>query len=163
MKTWSSARTVRLPSRVSRKALRARVADAYEALGLPVPDPSALCSRLPPADRKILEIVRAFSSGARFVLLDEPSASLDPRMTDWLIGAMHEAARGRSLGIIFVSHRLREVQRGTDRVTILRDGTVVWDGPATGSLRRTWWGTLRERKLRPELTRPRNNKSSAVA
>jgi len=116
------------PARVSRKALRSRVAEAYEALGLPVPDPSALCSRLPPADRKILEIVRAFSSGARFVLLDEPSASLDPRMTDWLIGAMNEAARERSLGIIFVSHRLREVQRGTDRVTILRDGRVVWDG-----------------------------------
>ncbi|MGD0810301.1 MAG: ATP-binding cassette domain-containing protein, partial [Acidimicrobiales bacterium] len=101
------------PSTVSRRAMRSRVAGAYEALGLPVPDASALCSKLPPADRKILEIVRAFSSGVRFVLLDEPSASLDPRMTDWLIGAMHEAARVRSLGIIFVSHRLREVQRGT--------------------------------------------------
>jgi ABC-type sugar transport system ATPase subunit len=120
------------PSVVSRKAMRARVATAYEALGLPVPDASALCSKLPPADRKILEIVRAFSSGARFVLLDEPSASLDPRMTDWLIAAMHEAARVRSLGIIFVSHRLREVQRGTDVVTILRDGKVVWDGPCDG-------------------------------
>jgi ribose transport system ATP-binding protein len=116
------------PAIVSRKALRTRVAEAYAALGLPVPDPTALCSRLPPPDRKILEIVRAFSSGASFVLLDEPTASLDPRMTDWLIGAMHEAARRRSLGIIFVSHRLREVQRGTDKVTILRDGKVVWDG-----------------------------------
>jgi ABC-type sugar transport system ATPase subunit len=120
------------PSVVSRKAMRARVAVAYEALGLPVPNASALCTKLPPADRKILEIVRAFSSGARFVLLDEPSASLDPRMTDWLIAAMHEAARVRSLGIIFVSHRLREVQRGTDVVTILRDGKVVWDGPCDG-------------------------------
>ena len=120
------------PSTVSRRAMRSRVAGAYEALGLPVPDASALCSKLPPADRKILEIVRAFSSGVRFVLLDEPSASLDPRMTDWLIGAMHEAARGLSLGIIFVSHRLREVQRGTDVVTILRDGKVVWDGPCDG-------------------------------
>jgi len=120
------------PATVSRKAMRSRVAGAYEALGLPVPDASALCSKLPPADRKILEIVRAFSSGVRFVLLDEPSASLDPRMTDWLIGAMHEAARVRSLGIIFVSHRLREVQRGTDVVTILRDGKVVWDGPCDG-------------------------------
>jgi ABC-type sugar transport system ATPase subunit len=45
---------------------------------------------------------------------------------------MHEAARVRSLGIIFVSHRLREVQRGTDVVTILRDGKVVWDGPCDG-------------------------------
>ncbi len=116
-------------ARVSRKHLRRRVVDAYEALGLPTPDPFALCSGLPPPDRKILEVVRAFSSGSRFVLLDEPTASLDPRMTDWLIGAMHDAARDRSLGIIFVSHRLREVQRGTDRVTILRDGTVVWDGP----------------------------------
>ncbi len=114
---------------VSRRDLRRRVVEAYEALGLPTPDPFALCSGLPPADRKILEVVRAFSSGARFVLLDEPTASLDPRMTDWLISAMHNAARERSLGIIFVSHRLREVQRGTDRVTILRDGTVVWDGP----------------------------------
>src|SRR5579863_10288006 len=41
------------PARISRKALRSRVAEAYEALGLPVPDSSALCSRLPPADRKI--------------------------------------------------------------------------------------------------------------
>lgn len=115
-------------ARVRRSDLNNRVAAAYKALGLPTPDPSVLCSSLSPADRKILEIVRALSSGARFVLLDEPSAALDPRMTDWLIAAMRKAATERSLGIIFVSHRLREIQRGTDRVTILRDGKVVWDG-----------------------------------
>ena len=114
--------------RVRKRDLSDRVVEAYEALGLPAPHPFVPCSSLSPADRKILEIVRALSSGARFVLLDEPSAALDPRMTDWLIGAMHGAASERSLGIIFVSHRLREIQRGTDRVTILRDGKVVWDG-----------------------------------
>ncbi len=115
-------------ARIGRGELRKRVRKAYETIGLPAPNPFALCARLPPADRKILEIVRAFSSEARFILLDEPTASLDPHMTEWLISAMRQAAREGGRGIIFVSHRLREIQRGTDSVTILRDGAVVWDG-----------------------------------
>ena len=115
-------------ARVSRGELRKRVRTAYTTIGLPVPNPFVLCARLPPADRKILEIVHALSSEAHFILLDEPTASLEPRMTEWLIGAMRHAAREGGRGIIFVSHRLREIQRGTDSVTILRDGKVVWDG-----------------------------------
>ena len=113
-------------ARVSRGELRKRVRTAY-AIGLPVPNPFVLCApfRRPtgnPRDRP------RFSSEAHFILLDEPTASLDPRMTEWLIGAMRHAAREGGRGIIFVSHRLREIQRGTDSVTILRDGKVVWDG-----------------------------------
>ncbi|MFM7161730.1 MAG: ABC transporter permease subunit, partial [Planctomycetaceae bacterium] len=63
------------------------------------------------------------------LLLDEPTSSLSARESDWLFAQLAERQR-RGTGIIYISHKLEEIERLATRVTVLRDGAVVWTGPA---------------------------------
>lgn len=119
-------------ARVTPRAAGDRVKEKYAELGLRPPDPMRECGLLSPADTKLLELVRALGSSARVLLLDEPTASLDPHMAQWLLATIRRVVRERLVGLVFVSHRLREVRAVSDEVTVLRNGQVAWSGPATG-------------------------------
>jgi ABC-type sugar transport system ATPase subunit len=86
--------------------------------------PDQLFHDLRPAQRQEVAIARALSQRARLVILDEPTASLSEREVEELFGHM---ARLRSAGvtIIYVSHRLDEILRLTNRVAVLRDGALI--------------------------------------
>jgi ABC-type sugar transport system ATPase subunit len=73
------------------------------------------------AEKKFIEIARALAIDAEFLILDEPTASLESRESDRLL-ALLERLRAADHGIIIVTHRLEEVVRVADRATILRDG-----------------------------------------
>jgi ribose transport system ATP-binding protein len=79
------------------------------------------------AEKQLVELARALVRDARVIALDEPTATLSSRETERLFERIH-ALRERGLGIVFVTHRLEEVRRIADRVTVLRDGRRTWTG-----------------------------------
>lgn len=98
-------------------------------VGLEDHDPGELVEGLSLGKRQLVEIARALGRGARLLILDEPTATL----TDVEIDLVFAAVRGVAAdgcSVVFVSHRLGEVLRLCDHVTVLRDGRVVEERPA---------------------------------
>jgi ribose transport system ATP-binding protein len=78
--------------------------------------------------QQMIALARAVSVDARVVVMDEPTSSLEPREVDTLFGVIG-GLRERGISVIYVSHRLDELYRICDGVTVLRDGRVVHQGP----------------------------------
>jgi ribose transport system ATP-binding protein len=78
--------------------------------------------------QQMVALARAVSVDARVVIMDEPTSSLEPREVDTLFRVVRDL-RGQGVAITYVSHRLDELYRVCDRVTVLRDGRVVHTGP----------------------------------
>ena len=74
--------------------------------------------------RQLIEIARAFDRRCRLLILDEPTAALSSRETDLLFTNIHRL-RAEGVGILYVTHRLGELPRIADRVSVLRDGRCV--------------------------------------
>ena len=83
-----------------------------------------LVSNLSLAQRQLLEITKALSLNARIVIMDEPTSSLTSTETDRLLRVVAEL-KADGVSVIFITHRLNEVERCADRVVCLRDGSVV--------------------------------------
>ncbi|MHC4622790.1 MAG: sugar ABC transporter ATP-binding protein [Planctomycetota bacterium] len=86
-------------------------------------------SELSVAHQQLVEIARALSCEARILVLDEPTSSLSEAETEALFATLRRL-RLQGVGIIYISHRLEEVMRLTDRVTVLRDGRSMGTQPA---------------------------------
>jgi simple sugar transport system ATP-binding protein len=100
-----------------------RVSEISEEHGLAV-DPSVEVRRLAVGERQRVEIVKALYRDAELLVLDEPTAVLTPGEVDDLFVILRRMADdGR--GLIFISHKLREVMSLSDRITVLRNGAVV--------------------------------------
>ncbi|KRF22412.1 ATP-binding cassette domain-containing protein [Phycicoccus sp. Soil802] len=84
---------------------------------------NATVSALGPGARQLLEVARAMSHQPKVLLLDEPTAALDMRLAGHLEHLVREA-RNDGTAIVYVSHRLEEVRRLADRLTVLRDGVI---------------------------------------
>ena len=78
--------------------------------------------------QQMVALARAVSVDARVVVMDEPTSSLEPREVETLFGVVRRL-RERGISVIYVSHRLDELYRICDGVTVLRDGRVVHQGP----------------------------------
>ena len=76
------------------------------------------------ARQQLVEIARALAFDARVIVMDEPTAALSEREVDRLMEIVRSMAKD-GVGVIYVSHKLEEVFRVADRVTILRDGTRI--------------------------------------
>jgi ABC-type sugar transport system ATPase subunit len=95
----------------------------FARLGVEI-DPAQPCRELSIAQQQVVEIARALSLQARIVVMDEPTATLTPQEVIRLFGIIREL-KEHGIGIIYVSHRLDEIDAIADRITILRDGEVV--------------------------------------
>ena len=116
----------RLPRRgpfVDWSAARRRTRELLESLGLDL-DPDASIAPLGSAQKQMVEIARALSVEARIIVMDEPTASLSEREVARLFTIIGEL-KERGVGFLYVSHRLEELERVGDVVTVLRDGRVV--------------------------------------
>lgn len=91
-------------------------------------DPSARAGSLGMAEQQLVEISRALSRNARFILMDEPTASLTETEIDLLFRKI-ETLKRSGVGILYISHRLEEIARIADKITVMRDGNVVYGGP----------------------------------
>ncbi len=99
------------------------VARLAARLGISI-DPMARVADLGTGMLQRVEILKALYRGARVLILDEPTSLLGPRETDELFSVMRELAR-EGTGIVFISHRVREVLQISDRITVLRRGRKV--------------------------------------
>ena len=114
------------PARLSfipRATEREKALKLFDRIGVEI-DPEKLCGELSVAEQQVVEIAKALSQDARIILMDEPTAALTPREVDGLLKVVSEL-RSQGIGIIYVSHRLDEIDVIADRVTILRDGAHV--------------------------------------
>lgn len=114
--------------RFDRAAADAAVRRVGEWTGL-VLDPDTMAGDLPAGLRQRLEIVKALARDVRVLVLDEPTALLTPREVDDLFAALRTLVRS-GLGVVLITHKMREVAAIADRVTVLRRGEVVFTGPA---------------------------------
>ena len=104
-------------------AMRAATAELLTRLDTTI-RPDALIRDLSVPDRQMVEIAKALSRKARVLIMDEPSAALTHREVEALY-AQVDRLRAEGVALMFCSHRLDEVSRLADRITVLRDGTVV--------------------------------------
>jgi simple sugar transport system ATP-binding protein len=108
------------------KSMRATAADAIELAGVRL-DPSAIVSDLTVADRQLCAIVRAMAHNSIFLAMDEPTTALTWREVDTLFEAVN-TLRSQGVAVAFISHKLQEVFTIADRVSIMRNGTIVATG-----------------------------------
>ena len=110
---------------VSWPRLAQRAQQVLDLLGLDV-SPETPVARLSAAEGAMLAIARAMAAEARFIVLDEPTATLPATQVDRLVDTI-ERLRADGVGFLYVTHRIDEVFRLADTVTVLRDGRVVLD------------------------------------
>ena len=108
---------------VNVKKAEQKVRELSEKFGLEV-DPTANIEDLPVGTQQRVEILKALSKDVRLLIFDEPTAVLTPQETDELILVIKNLAR-LGVGVIVITHKLREVMALADRVVVLRDGKVV--------------------------------------
>jgi ribose transport system ATP-binding protein len=94
---------------------------ALVGLDLPV---TTLVGGLSAAQKQLIMIARALSSNAKILILDEPTSALTRRETENLLQLLHKI-RGEGVTIVFVSHKLEEVLAVADKVSVLRDGSLI--------------------------------------
>lgn len=105
------------------RSQKVRAREILEPLGIAV-DLEVPLSEYPLAIRQMVEIARALASDARIFIMDEPTSALSDVEVERLFDLIDHLRR-RGCGIIYISHRLEEIFRIADRITVLRDGRVV--------------------------------------
>lgn len=113
------------------EAARAKVREISARFGFEV-DPDAVVEDLPVGVQQRVEIIKALSRDAKVLVFDEPTAVLTPQETDELMTTMGQL-RAAGTGIVFITHKLREVRAVADRITVIRLGKVVGEAQATAS------------------------------
>jgi len=109
--------------RVDWRARRQRAADLLQRMGADL-SPGAEVRSLSMPEQQLVEIACAIGAGARIVIMDEPTSSLTQKEVELLFAVVRDL-RARSVGVIYISHRLEEIFALADRVTVLRDGRSV--------------------------------------
>jgi rhamnose transport system ATP-binding protein len=109
--------------RLREREMRARTQELLSQLHLRI-DPDARAESLSAAHRQLLQVARALAFDCRILVLDEPTTSLTDAEADHLFAVL-DRLKKRGTTLLYVSHRLPEVFRLCDRVTVLRDGVYV--------------------------------------
>ena len=117
------ATPVTLFGTVDRKAVAARARQSLERVGVDI-DPHALVAELSVAELQFVEIARALTADLSLLILDEPTSALTPAEVEKLFRIVR-GLRDQGTSIIFITHRLEELDLIADAVTVLRDGRHV--------------------------------------
>ncbi|MCI0388847.1 MAG: sugar ABC transporter ATP-binding protein [Acidobacteria bacterium] len=111
---------------INRTELNERAKKLLDDYGFKI-DPRVRLGRLSAADRQLVEITRAIVEARRVIVMDEPTSSLTSHEVEELFRLIRDL-KARGLAIIYISHRLEELNDIADRLMILRDGRVVYTG-----------------------------------
>lgn len=130
--------------------VKARLRELSDIYGLKV-DPDAYIWQLSVGEQQRVEIIKALYRGGALVILDEPTAVLTPQEVDELFVTLRQM-REQGHALIFISHKLYEVQALCDRISVMRDGRLVDTVPNDGIEQRTLAQMMvgREVKLQPD-------------
>jgi ribose transport system ATP-binding protein len=107
----------------AKKAMRKKVRELINKYEFDI-NPDAVVESLGMAQRQMVEILKALSMDAKLIIMDEPTASLSAAETDKLYETI-DALRKKGTSILYISHRLEEIYRLADRLTVMRDGENV--------------------------------------
>ena len=113
---------------VSERIMAKRTKEIFEQLEVTV-NPKAIMSTLPVSQRQMVEIAKAVSYDSKIIVFDEPTSSLTEEEVEHLFRIIN-MLRDKGCGIIYISHKMDEILRISDDVTIMRDGTWVATKPA---------------------------------
>lgn len=108
---------------VDTRKMKAKTAEIIEQLNVEL-DPSTLVRELPPAQQQIVAIARAVSKNVKILIMDEPSAPLSVAEVEHMFEIIRQLKQA-GVTVIYISHRLEEVFRISDRVSVMRDGCYV--------------------------------------
>src|ERR1700744_6746456 len=121
---------------VTWRRMAERAAEELKNLGLDI-DPKARLGDFPIGVQQLVELSRVLFSGARIIILDEPTSALSPPEIERLFGVLAKPKQsGRSL--IFISHFLDDILKISDEITIFRNGRKVATTPVTGAIDKGW-------------------------
>src|SRR5512147_1848774 len=127
--TMSVAENIFLGDRVSDKRLvdygtmRNKAREIFKLFNVDI-DPNAMVQDLPPAKQQIIEIAKAVSKNVKILIMDEPSAPLSVSEVELMFKIINQLKQ-KGVTVIYISHRLEEVFRISDRVSVMRDGRYV--------------------------------------
>ena len=113
---------------VSERIMAARTKEIFDTLEVSV-NPKAIMSTLPVSQRQMVEIAKAVSYDSKIIVFDEPTSSLTETEVEHLFRII-DMLKKKGCGIIYISHKMDEILRISDDVTIMRDGTWVATRPA---------------------------------
>lgn len=148
--------------RFDRAALRLRVREDLARIGFErTLDPDTLGRDLTPAQRQLVEILRALTTEAKVIAFDEPTSSISEHEVEALFDLIRRL-RSHGLAIIYVSHRLAEIFQIADRVAVLRDGKLVGVKPAEGLGEREVVSMMVGRDLSAMFARERQPRAEVV-
>ncbi len=125
---WFRRETLTRLGTIARRHLRDRTRALLDALDLSAIPAERLVRHLSVAERQLVEIAKALSGDPAILILDEATSALPPREVDWLLHLARRRARAGGL-VLFISHRMAEVRRVADRLTVLRNGETVGTRP----------------------------------
>jgi ribose transport system ATP-binding protein len=108
---------------LDRKTMEARSAELFARLGVSI-SPRALVSDLTTGYQQIVEIAKSLSKDARILIMDEPSAPLTATEVEAMYQVV-DALKSQGMTIVYISHRMDEIFRLSDRVSVLRDGKLI--------------------------------------
>lgn len=113
----------------SEKEMYTETKKIFDMLGIAV-DPREIMGNMPVAKRQMAEIAKAVSYNAKILVLDEPTSSLTESEVEHLFRIIN-MLKERGCGIIYISHKMEEIFRISDEITVMRDGTHVMTAPAS--------------------------------
>jgi ribose transport system ATP-binding protein len=136
-------------------AMRAVARRVLDEVGLSKVDPDTRVRELIVAERQLVEIAKALSRQARVLVMDEPTATLTPGETGRLFELVARL-KAEGVTIVFISHKLDEVERITEEVIVMRDGRLVAQQP-TATLTRAQMAQLMVGRELADLYPPRSD------
>ena len=113
---------------VNRNKQRAQTLELFREIGIPI-DPDAKMADLSVAEMQLVEIVKAISSNAGILIMDEPTSALSDREVARLFDLIR-GLKAKGISIIYISHKMDEIFRISDTITVLRDGQYIDTRPA---------------------------------
>lgn len=113
---------------IDEKKMYDKTMEVFGELGITI-DPRRIMSTMPVSQRQMAEIAKAVSYNSKVIVFDEPTSSLTEQEVEHLFKIIH-MLRDRGCGIIYISHKMAEILRIADEVTVMRDGAWVATKPA---------------------------------
>ncbi len=145
---------------VNEKKMYQDTMEVFKELGIEV-DPRRIMSTMPVSQRQMAEIAKAVSFHSKVIVFDEPTSSLTEQEVEHLFRIIN-MLRDKGCGIIYISHKMAEILRIADEVTVMRDGTWVATKPAAKLTNEEIIRLMVGRELNNQFP-PKTNKPGEVA